>query len=93
MRPTGMVTGVAEDWPGVGIHSNCAEVTESIPWSFLYDAGTDGRLIRSKLTLSPKGKSTKIFKVHSAKTRAYVITTSLFGSTANPSLSSQLYVE
>src|SRR5271154_5913901 len=45
MRPTGIVTGVAEDWPGVGIHSTCADVTASIPLSFLYDAGTDGRLI------------------------------------------------
>ena len=48
MRPTEMVTGAAEDWPGVGIHSSCAAVTESVPLSFLYDACTDGRLITGR---------------------------------------------
>ena len=68
MRPTGMVTGVAEDWPGVGIHSTCADVTESIPLSFLYDAGTDGRLITKGQTDSfPKKEVNE--DLHSANAR------------------------
>jgi len=61
-----MVTGEAEVWPGVGIHSTCADVTESIPLSFLYDAGTDGRLIYLNLqSHNQKPKSNE--DLHSAK--------------------------
>jgi hypothetical protein len=43
MRPMGMVTGAAEDWPGAGSHSTCTGLTDSVPGSFLYEACTGAR--------------------------------------------------
>lgn len=87
-----MVTGAAEDWPGVGIHSSCAPVTESVPLSFLYDACTDGRLICLSVH---KNASLKEINEDLQKTRAHVIGTLPFWvASANPSLcASLLYVE
>jgi hypothetical protein len=86
----GMVTGEAEVWPGVGIHSTCADVTESIPLSFLYDAGTDGRLIC--LNLQSHKLMNEVKRRSSLReTRAYVIRISLFGI-AVQILSSSLHV-
>lgn len=38
IRPTEMVTGVEEDWPGMGIHSSWVDLTDRVPLSFLCDA-------------------------------------------------------
>ena len=45
MRPMGMVTGAAVDWPGAGVHSTWAGLTDRFPGSLLWEAWTCGRLL------------------------------------------------
>ena len=42
IRPMGMVMGLEEDWPAEGCHSSCVGRTERVPFSFLYEASTEG---------------------------------------------------